>query len=185
MDSGSDIYFKWPNELKSLSLTPKISNTLSDDILLPQDTIWMHHHPQQALTWKAWVTPTQDTTSLCSFSSSYSFVCGTDIFELCMGLFHACALGSGCRRLRWRFDPWVGKISWRRAWWPLQYSCLENPTDRGAWWVTVHGVAKSWTRMKWLSMHAYGLNACVPPNSYVKPLSPKRWYLEAGHLGGN
>ena len=28
---------------------------------------------------------------------------------------------------------------------PLQYSCLENPMDRGAWWVTVHGVAKSWT----------------------------------------
>ena len=28
---------------------------------------------------------------------------------------------------------------------PLQYSCLENPMDRGAWWATVHGVAKSWT----------------------------------------
>ena len=28
---------------------------------------------------------------------------------------------------------------------PLQYSCLENPTDRGAWWATVHKVAKSWT----------------------------------------
>ena len=27
---------------------------------------------------------------------------------------------------------------------PLQYSCLENPMDRGAWWTTVHGVAKSW-----------------------------------------
>ena len=27
----------------------------------------------------------------------------------------------------------------------LQYSCLENPVDRGAWWATVHGVAKSWT----------------------------------------
>ena len=27
---------------------------------------------------------------------------------------------------------------------PLQYSCLENPMDRGAWWATVHGVAKSW-----------------------------------------
>ena len=25
---------------------------------------------------------------------------------------------------------------------PLQYSCLENPMDRGAWWATVHGVAK-------------------------------------------
>ena len=28
---------------------------------------------------------------------------------------------------------------------PLQYSCLENPMDGGAWWATVHGVAKSWT----------------------------------------
>ena len=30
---------------------------------------------------------------------------------------------------------------------PLQYSCLENPMDRGAGWATVHGVAKSWTRL--------------------------------------
>ena len=30
---------------------------------------------------------------------------------------------------------------------PLQYSCLENPMDRGACRVTVHGVAKSWTRL--------------------------------------
>ena len=29
---------------------------------------------------------------------------------------------------------------------PLQYSCLENHMDRGAWWATVQGVAKSWTR---------------------------------------
>ena len=28
---------------------------------------------------------------------------------------------------------------------PLKYSCLENPKDRGAWWATVHGVAKSGT----------------------------------------
>jgi len=28
---------------------------------------------------------------------------------------------------------------------PLQYSCLENALDRGAWWATVHGVTKSWT----------------------------------------
>ena len=31
---------------------------------------------------------------------------------------------------------------------PLQYSCLENPMDRGAWRATVHGVAKSQTRLK-------------------------------------
>ena len=30
---------------------------------------------------------------------------------------------------------------------PLQYSGLENPMDRGAWWATVHGVTKSWTRL--------------------------------------
>ena len=30
----------------------------------------------------------------------------------------------------------------------LQYSCLENSMDRGAWWAIVHGVAKSWTRLR-------------------------------------
>ena len=37
---------------------------------------------------------------------------------------------------------------------PLQYSCLKNPTDRGAWQATVHGVTESRTRLKWLSMYA-------------------------------
>ena len=30
----------------------------------------------------------------------------------------------------------------------MQYSCLENPTDRGGWWAAVHGVAKSQTRLR-------------------------------------
>ena len=30
---------------------------------------------------------------------------------------------------------------------PLQYSCLENPMEGGAWWAVVHGVVKSWTRL--------------------------------------
>ena len=34
---------------------------------------------------------------------------------------------------------------------PLQYSCLENPMDRGAWWAAVYGVAQSRTRLKQLS----------------------------------
>ena len=37
---------------------------------------------------------------------------------------------------------------------PLQYSCLETPMDRRGWRVTVHSVAKSWTRLKPLSTHA-------------------------------
>ena len=35
---------------------------------------------------------------------------------------------------------------------PLQYSCLENPMDRGAWWAIVHGVRKSWRRLKQLGV---------------------------------
>ena len=38
---------------------------------------------------------------------------------------------------------------------PLQYSCLENPMDRGAWWATVHEAAKSQTWLKWLNMHTH------------------------------
>ena len=36
----------------------------------------------------------------------------------------------------------VGKIPWGRKWHPLQYSCLENPMDRGTWWAIVHKVTK-------------------------------------------
>ena len=48
------------------------------------------------------------------------------------------------------FDPRVVKIPWRRKipwrkWQPLQYPCLENTTDRGAEWATVHGAMESWT----------------------------------------
>jgi len=38
----------------------------------------------------------------------------------------------------------VGKIPGEENGNPLQYSCLENIMDRGAWWAVVHGVAKSW-----------------------------------------
>ena len=37
---------------------------------------------------------------------------------------------------------------------PLQYSCLENPMDRGAWRATIHKVTQSQTPLKQLSMHA-------------------------------
>ena len=38
---------------------------------------------------------------------------------------------------------------------PFHYSCLGNPTDRGAWRAIVHGVTKSWTWLKWLSTHTH------------------------------
>ena len=41
---------------------------------------------------------------------------------------------------------------------PLQHSCLKNPMDRGAWWVTVHTVAKSRTQLKRLNTHKHIIN---------------------------
>ena len=43
--------------------------------------------------------------------------------------------------------PGSGRSSQERNGYPLQYSCLENPMHRGSWWATVHGVAKSRTRL--------------------------------------
>ena len=41
---------------------------------------------------------------------------------------------------------------------PLQFSCLQNPMVRGAWWATVHRVAQSWTRLKQQStQHTYNI----------------------------
>ena len=41
------------------------------------------------------------------------------------------------------FDPWVGKIPWRRKWQPTPVSLLENLMDTGAWWTAVLRVAES------------------------------------------
>ena len=58
-----------------------------------------------------------------------------------------------CRRCKRRgFDPCVGKIPGVENSNPLQYSCLENPMDRGAWRATVHGVTNSQTKLKLLNM---------------------------------
>ena len=49
--------------------------------------------------------------------------------------------------------PRLGRSPGRGHGNPLQYSCLENPMDRGACWAVVHRTAKSWIWLKWLSMH--------------------------------
>ena len=58
------------------------------------------------------------------------------------------------RHKRHRFNHWVGKMPWRKAWHQLQYSCLVNPMDRAVWWTPVHRITNSQTLLKWLSkMH--------------------------------
>ena len=43
--------------------------------------------------------------------------------------------------------PGLGRSPGEGDGYPLQYSCLENPVDRGAWWSTVHGVVKGRTQV--------------------------------------
>ena len=52
---------------------------------------------------------------------------------------------------------------------PLQYSCLENPMNGGAWWVVVHGVAKSWTRLSdfTFTFHSHALEKEMETHSSV------------------
>ena len=50
---------------------------------------------------------------------------------------------------------------------PLQYSCLENPMDGGAWWATDHGVAKSRPRLSDFSSLPFMLLYCCQPSSYI------------------
>ena len=52
---------------------------------------------------------------------------------------------------------------------PFQYSCLENPMDRGPWWVVVHGVAKSQTRLSdfTFTFHFYALEKEMATQSSV------------------
>ena len=57
--------------------------------------------------------------------------------------------------------PWLGRSPEVGNGYLLWYSYLENPMERGAWWATVHGVTKSWTRLKRLSMHIFLTAFCV------------------------
>ena len=60
-----------------------------------------------------------------------------------------------CKRYkRCRFNPWVRKSPWRRAWQPTPVFLPGDFIDRGAWRATEHRVTKSQTQLKWLSTYA-------------------------------
>ena len=63
---------------------------------------------------------------------------------------------------------------------PLQYSCLENPMNRGAWQATVHMVTKSRTRLKQLGMHACAHTCEVLPRVESEPENVAPGWLDGG-----
>ena len=77
-------------------------------------------------------------------------------------------------------QSWAGKMPWGRKWQPLQYSCLENPMDRGAWWATVHRVAKNQTllsekQLNWASQVMLVLNNLPANAGDLKRLGLDPW----------
>ena len=70
---------------------------------------------------------------------------------------------------------------------PLQYSCLENPMDGGAWWATVHGVAESWTRLSDFIFTFHFMHwrrKWQPTLVFLPGESQGRWSLVGCHLWG-
>ena len=55
---------------------------------------------------------------------------------------------------------------------PLQYSCLENPMDGGAWWAAVYGVAQSRTRLMWLSSSSSSVYVSKLLTPFIPPSPP-------------
>ena len=74
----------------------------------------------------------------------------------------------------------------------VQYSCLENPMDRAAWYATVHRVTESWTQLKQFSMHEciHFSQHCLlkrllsPHHVFLALLSKINWLYIYGHTSG-
>ena len=73
------------------------------------------------------------------------------------------------RHKRWGFDPWVGKIPWRRAWQPTPVFLPGESHGQSRWWATVHGVPKS---QSWLSNSAHNV-----PYQLLMAGTWKPWFL--------
>ena len=91
----------------------------------------------------------------------------------------------------WKIEPYLAerdrerernKFSQELNGIPLQYSCLENPTDGESWWAAVHGVAKSWTQLSdfTFTFHFHALEKEMATHSSILA-----WRVPGtGELGG-
>ena len=108
----------------------------------------LFRHPKLKLCTPLTITPCSSSHPSCS-GDHLLLLCSVGIPGGTSDQEPACQ----CRRHKIaRFDPWVRKIPCRRHGNPLQYSCLESTMDRGAWQAIVHGFAKSWTWLYFLTL---------------------------------
>ena len=92
------------------------------------------------LLMETWVVSTFGYCGYCLFSfSSFWYIPRNGITG---------SYGSACSAGDLGSIPGLGRSPWRRNSYPLQYSCLENSMYRRACWAIVHGITKSWTRLR-------------------------------------
>ena len=88
--------------------------------------------------------------------------------------------GSACKAGDPGSTPLLGRSPREGRGNPLQYSCLENPMDRGAWWATVHGVEESWARLSNQTLCMERERELEPPfPRVVAGVGPGGWWSPA------
>ena len=92
--------------------------------------------------------------------------------------------GSACNARNLGLIPGSGRSPGEGNGSPLQYSCLENPMDRGAWQAAVHGVSKSLTQLNQLSTHAYMWRVGCRTRLETRILVRGRWFQSQGERWG-
>ena len=101
---------------------------------------------------------------LLSYKKEYIWVCSNEMDEL--GTYYTEWRKSETERQIPYINTYIGEGNGN----PLQYSCLENPVDRGAWWAAVCGVSQSQTWLKQLSSSSSS-------NTHIWNL--ERWYQQS------
>ena len=112
--------------------------------------------------------------------------------QYCIGTWNVRSMNQGKLEVvkqEMRFDPWVGKIHGEGNGNPLQYYCLENPMDRGAWKAAVHEVVEGRTRLSnfTFTFHFHALEKEIATHASILaweiPMDREFWWATAhGHL---
>ena len=163
--------------LEILQWFPNVCEAKSKSLSVTRDTFTNRHLPSFPGSFlispylPRWIRGRYNLSCVSDFTQAVNLCWATNFSMNCflggsVGKESACNVGDLCLILGLGRPPGVGNGN------PLQYPCLENSMDRGAWWATVLGVAKSWTRLSNLAQHTshpLRVQACFPQNTFPWP----------------
>ena len=119
-----------------MSIPPwNFSQLFRQDLMLPEKSLYVHLYHQLCCAFFWFILLLLFFTFFFFVFSYWGFPTGSEV------------KASACNAGDLGSIPGLGRSPEEGNGNPLQYSCLENPIDRGAWWATVHGVAKGQTRL--------------------------------------